>query len=66
MGTVAEIEQAVTRLSEKELANFRQWFDEYDARLWDMPLEADAQSGKFDKLAQQAVADFRAGKFKEL
>ena len=66
MGTVAEIEQAVTRLSEKELANFRQWFDEYDAQLWDTPLEADAQSGKFDKLAQQAVADFRAGKFKEL
>ena len=66
MSTVPEIEQAVTRLSEQDLTHFRQWFEEYDARMWDKQFERDAKSGKFDKLAKQAIADFRAGKYKEL
>jgi len=64
--TIHEIEQAVTELSPKELARFRQWFDEFDAQIWDDQIERDANSGKLDKLAGKAVADFRAGKSKEL
>ena len=66
MSSIQEIEQAVTRLSSKELARFRQWFDEYDAKAWDEQFERDAKSGKLDDLAEKAIADFRAGKFKEL
>lgn len=66
MSTVQEIEQAVSRLSLEELARFREWFDEFDAKVWDKQFEADAKSGKLDKLANQAIADFRAGKYKEL
>ncbi len=66
MSTVPEIEQAVTRLSEQDLTRFREWFEEYDARMWDKQFEYDARSGKLDKLAKQAIADFRAGKYKEL
>jgi len=64
--TIHEIEQAVTELSPKELARFRQWFDEFDAQIWDDQIERDANSGKLDKLAGKAVADFRVGKSKEL
>jgi hypothetical protein len=66
MSTVLEIEQAVTRLSEQDLEKFREWFAEYDGRLWDEQFERAAISGRLDKLANQAVADFRAGKYKEL
>jgi len=66
MQMVQEIELAVSRLSLEELARFREWFDEFEAQVWDKQFEADATSGKLDKFANQAIADFRAGKCKEL
>ena len=66
MFTIEEIEQAVLKLSSEELASFREWFDELDAEIWDKQFEMDVKSGKFDELANQAIADFRSGKCKEL
>ncbi|MFQ6015750.1 MAG: hypothetical protein ACE5NP_09945 [Anaerolineae bacterium] len=63
---IQEIEQAVSQLPLDELARFREWFDEFDAKIWDKQFEVDAQSGKLDRMANQAIADFRAGKYKEL
>jgi hypothetical protein len=63
---VQELQSAVSQLSTDELARFRKWFDEFDAELWDRQFEEDAKSGKLDRLANQAIADFRAGKCKEL
>ena len=60
------IEQAITELSPDELTHFRRWFEEFDANLWDEQFERDAKSGKLDKPGNKAVADFRAGKSKEL
>lgn len=64
--TVQEIEKAITELSPHELARFREWFEEFDARAWDEQFERDAKSGKLDKLAEKAIEDYRAGKAKEL
>ena len=64
--TIQEIEQAITELSPKELARFREWFEEFDAQAWDEQFERDVKSGKLDKLADKAIRDFRAGKAKEL
>ena len=66
MHTVREIELAVSRLSPEQLANFREWFDEFDAKVWDKQFELDAMSGKLDELASQVILDLRAGKCKEL
>ena len=66
MQTIQEIEQAISRLSAKELARFREWFDEFDAGVWDKQFESDAQAGKLDQLAERAMEDYRAGKSKEL
>ncbi len=60
-----EIEQAITELNPKELARFRQWFEKFDAQAWDEQFENDAKSGRLDKLADKAIADFRAGKATE-
>jgi len=48
---IQEIEQAIRQLSPKDLARFRQWFEEFDAQNWDKQFEADAKSGKLDKIA---------------
>ena len=66
MSAVLELEQAVSQLPPKELARFREWFEEFDAKIWDRQFEEDAKSGKLDRLANPAIADFRAGKYKEL
>ena len=45
-------------------ARFREWLQEYEAKAWDRQYERDAKSGKLDQFANQAIADFRAGKYK--
>ena len=52
--------------SPEELAKLRDWFAEYDAEVWDRQMEADAKSGKLDRLAERALRDFAEGRTKEL
>ena len=66
MRTVREIELAVSQLLLEELADFREWFEEFDAKAWDKQSELDATSGRLDELANQAISDFHTGKCKEL
>ena len=66
MRAVQEVQSAVSQLSAEELARFREWFDKFDAEIWDRQFEEDAKSGKLDQLANQAIADFQAGKCKQL
>jgi hypothetical protein len=62
MSTVSEIEQAVRKLSQQELAAFRAWFAEYDAQLWDQQFERNAASGKLDSLAAEGLDDLPSGR----
>jgi hypothetical protein len=66
MGNVKSIEKAVESLPPAELAEFRHWFAEFDAAAWDRQIEQDAQSGKLDQLASEALADFKSGQAHEL
>ena len=66
MISVDAIEQAVQRLPASELAEFRRWFSQFDEAAWDAQIEADAQAGKLDALAAEALADYRDGKAIEL
>jgi hypothetical protein len=66
MTTVEEIEQAVTELSPDQLARFRAWFEEFEAARFDEKIERDAKAGRLDRLADQALVDFRAGRTREL
>jgi len=60
------IEKSVTELSPEELARFRDWFAEFQAAQWDRQFETDARAGKLDRLAEEALADHRAGRTKPL
>ena len=64
--TIEDIEKAVAQLPPDQLAQFRAWFDEFDAARFDQKIERDAKAGKFDRLADQAVEDFRKGHAREL
>jgi hypothetical protein len=65
MGSVNEIEEAILKLSDAELAAFRAWFAEFDAEAWDRAIENDIGSGRLDTLADEALADLRAGRCTE-
>lgn len=56
MSRVATLEREVEDLSEAELAEFRNWFAEYDGEAWDRQFEADVAAGKLDRLAERALA----------
>lgn len=66
MSTAAEVEQAVRKLPPAELAAFRAWFAEYDADAWDEQIGRDVAAGRLDALADEALADLRAGQVTDL
>lgn len=66
MTKLEQIEKSVAELSKEELAAFAEWFAELQAERWDKQIEADAKAGKLDKLAEQALADIRAGRVRPL
>jgi hypothetical protein len=63
---IEDIEKAIEQLSPEGLAKFREWFDAFDARVFDEKIERDARSGKLGGLVSDALADFRAGRAREL
>ncbi len=66
MSRVEDIENAVAELAKEELARFREWFAEFEARIWDRELEEDAAAGRLDDLAEEALRDHRSGETTEL
>ena len=56
----------VESFSREELRAFREWFEDFDARIWDEDLERDVEAGKLDGMAAQALEDFKEGKCTEL
>jgi hypothetical protein len=65
MTKIEDIEKAVEHLSPEDLARFREWFEEFEARLFDDRIERDAKAGKLDKLIAEARANHDAGRREE-
>jgi hypothetical protein len=59
MSTVQEIEQAIEKLSESGIAEIRGW-------LLDRDIDADVAAGRLDSIAEESLAEHRAGKRKVL
>jgi hypothetical protein len=66
MTTTEDIEKAVEQLDPRELARFRAWFEVFDADRFDAAIEHDAQAGKLDTFAGEALAAHRAGRSRDL
>jgi len=55
MTTIIEIEKAISNLPPEEIAQFRAWFEEFDAAVWNRQFEEDVVSGKLDAIADKAI-----------
>jgi hypothetical protein len=66
MSEVEELEARVRSLPPKRLAQFRDWFYEFDHELWDQQIAADAKAGKFANLIKKAQKEFAQDKAREL
>jgi hypothetical protein len=66
MQTIEAIEQAIQQLPEAELRELRRWFTEFTEDMWDKQIENDANAGKLDALAAEALAEYNSGLATEL
>jgi hypothetical protein len=65
LSEVEQLEKQIEKLSAEDLARFRTWFLEFDARVWDDQIEADLKAGKLKGLIAEALAEYKAGKARE-
>ena len=66
MMKVEDIEKAIAQLAPADLDKFRAWYEAFDAQRFDERIERDAQAGKLDRMADEALAEHRAGRTREL
>jgi hypothetical protein len=64
--SIEDIAKAVAKLPPDQLAEFRVWFDEFDAARFEQKIERDVRAGKLDRMADQAIEEFRKGLAREL
>ncbi|MCE0521675.1 MAG: hypothetical protein LV480_02050 [Methylacidiphilales bacterium] len=62
MSTVEQIEAAIQKLPRNDFFRLHEWMrDRFDDE-WDKQIEENARSGRLDAVAQEALAEYRAGK----
>lgn len=66
MSEMEQLERTISNLSSEDLAQFRAWFFEFDARVWDAQIESDLRAGKLDSLLAEARAEYQEGKTRPL
>jgi len=66
MITIEDIEKAISQLPPAELDKFRVWFEVFDAQRFDERIERDVRAGRLDGMADEALAEHRAGRTREL
>lgn len=59
MKTVFDIIEAIKKLTDSELVEFRRQFDGLDADQWDRQFEHDATVGRLDRFAKMALDETR-------
>jgi hypothetical protein len=55
--SIEDLEKAVAGLPPDQYAQFRTWFEAFEADRFDRKIERDVQAGKLDRLADQAIDD---------
>jgi hypothetical protein len=66
MNNVEQIECAILSLPPEEFRRLANWLAELDQQRWDEQLERDVAAGRLDALATEAIADFEAGRTREM
>ena len=66
MQKLTDLEKTVSKLSDEEYAEFREWFWEHENERWDVQLERVIANKKLANLANEDLEDYKKGKFKSL
>ena len=66
MSNVEQIESAILSLPPQEFRRLTDWIAELDQSRWDEQFERDVAAGRLDGLAAEAVADYQAGRTREI
>ncbi|HML16970.1 MAG TPA: hypothetical protein VK419_08080 [Bryobacteraceae bacterium] len=66
MDRIEKVAAEIERMTAAELAAFRAWFAEYDARVWDRQFEEDVRAGLLDALAERELGHHKAGRSTKL
>lgn len=64
--TVQEIEKAIKELPPNDLSKLSEWFEEFEAKVWDTQIEEDLKNGRLKSLMDEADADFAESKCKPI
>ena len=59
--SIKEIEEAITRLPAKDVAELMAWLAEYHAQLWDQQIEEDLEAGRLDALLAEVDEEHEKG-----
>ena len=62
MSTLQEIEEAIEKLPIQQFWQLAEWLDERKSAAWDRQIEKDAKNGKLNRVAEEAVREYRAGR----
>jgi hypothetical protein len=62
MSSVADIEDAIAKLSSREFVELERWFAAERNRKWDQQIEADSTSGVFDPFLKEVEEDVAKGR----
>jgi hypothetical protein len=59
--SVKEIENAITQLPAKEVAELMSWLAEHHAQVWERQIEDDLDAGRLDSLLAEVDREYGAG-----
>ncbi len=65
MSTIAEIKDAIEKLSADEHAQLMHWLLQKEMNAWDEQISADFRAGRLDKVIKEAEEDYESGRCKE-
>ena len=66
MSTVEEIKAAIQRLQPADQNALIQWINQWADDEWDKQIKADIEGGRLDGLLNQARADIKGGRAREM
>ncbi len=66
MSNIEQIESAILGLPPQEFRRLIDWIAELDQRRWDEQLEQDVGAGRLEDLGAEAIADYQAGRTREI
>lgn len=62
MSSVDEIKHAIEQLPKPEFWKVSEWVIQRYENEWDRQIEEDIKAGKLDKLAEEAIEEYKSGK----